>query len=588
MSSHHEQFNTGDEGNGYYNLLQTVSSFQSDQERSGIQITQLTKKNLELNQDRESLRSELVELRLRFDESKQCITQQIESSSRRERELSKVESRWRASVEKERKEISNLYRGLEEKECLLNRKYVEGENSGSIDGNEKETSEDIRMELQIERARYLELRREYELFKVKQDASSSSTSCNVESANKERESLSKALSSYTKTAEEKEALDYREIRSLKLQLKESNALACQGNYALEELRTELEQACKKKTQADVAKFNMASQYEVKMKQMHANISVFEAKRCSLEKDVKRLQNDIKQANKATDKALGRVHDIEKCLSTCKMDSDRKLLKFSQLEEELKREIDSWSNRLGQETTILKEQNSYISSRRISLESDLKRVVEELQKYKKESIITDERKSAEFQSKINEVLLQNARLEKANSSLRNDIAVNHTESISSLKNLERAIEISQHNINLLTDENRIFRIENDTISKLKEELQREQTQAQEDLQKSIDANFQKQRDVEECERDLSDVEGQNTLLISQLNATKQDLEEVTTNYQKEMKVRKELQEQMNQNGKEFKLQIQREQKRSNAYKGKALESHARALQAKHIFISSSKK
>jgi len=304
--------------------------------------------------------------------------------------------------------------------------------------------------------------------------------------------------------------------------------------------------------------------------------------------VKRLQNDIKQANKATDKALGRVHDIEKCLSTCKMDSDRKLLKFSQLEEELKREIDSWSNRLGQETTILKEQNSYISSRRISLESDLKRVVEELQKYKKESIITDERKSAEFQSKINEVLLQNARLEKANSSLRNDIAVNHTESISSLKNLERAIEISQHNINLLTDENRIFRIENDTISKLKEELQREQTQAQEDLQKSIDANFQKQRDVEECERDLSDVEGQNTLLISQLNATKQDLEEVTTNYQKEMKVRKELQEQMNQNGKEFKLQIQREQKRSNAYKGKALESHARALQAKHIFISSSKK
>lgn len=303
--------------------------------------------------------------------------------------------------------------------------------------------------------------------------------------------------------------------------------------------------------------------------------------------MKRLQNDLNQANKAKDDTLSRVHDLEKCLTSCKMDSDRKSLKLSNLEGELKREIDSWSNRLGQETTILKEQNSYITSRRISLESDLNRVSEEFLKYKKESIITDERKSTEFQIKLNEVLLQKAQLEKANSSLRNDIAVKHAESISSIKNLERAIEISQHKISLLTDENRIYRHENDVISKLKEELQQEQVGAQEVLQRSIDANMQKQRDVEQFERDLSAVEDRNMSLISELSATKQNLVEVTANYQKETKVRKKLQDQMNQNGKDFKLQIQREQKRSNAYKDKALESHAKALQAKHLYISSSK-
>ncbi len=115
-------FDTGQQRSyEYASMLDNITSLKSESERNNIYISRLTEEKQQLCRERDSLHHELLELRVRFNESKDCLERQIEATSQREQEMAKMESKWRAFVAREREEIQNGRMELEEERQRLER-----------------------------------------------------------------------------------------------------------------------------------------------------------------------------------------------------------------------------------------------------------------------------------------------------------------------------------------------------------------------------------------------------------------------------------------------------------------------------------
>ncbi len=105
----------------YASTLDNITALKSESERNNMHISRLTEENQQLCRERDSLHREFSDLRVRFNESKECLEGQIETTSRREHEMAKMESKWRAFVAREREEIQNGRIELEEERQNLER-----------------------------------------------------------------------------------------------------------------------------------------------------------------------------------------------------------------------------------------------------------------------------------------------------------------------------------------------------------------------------------------------------------------------------------------------------------------------------------
>jgi len=111
---HIDNFNNAN-SEEYNDLLETVRGLQSNLQTAHIRVSQLGKENQTLRVNKEETQLELTQVRIRFDESKKALAGQVQTTCLRERELGKLESKWRARVEQERNEIQASHKDLVDK-----------------------------------------------------------------------------------------------------------------------------------------------------------------------------------------------------------------------------------------------------------------------------------------------------------------------------------------------------------------------------------------------------------------------------------------------------------------------------------------
>ena len=301
--------------------------------------------------------------------------------------------------------------------------------------------------------------------------------------------------------------------------------------------------------------------------------MMESEAYTLRSEVKQLRNDVDASSLALKQTREKLNKTEQDLKAAQKASDEKESRIVDLREEMNLERERFHVQMKSELSVMKQQNTIVFQQKEQLEVEIEDNDTALQKLRREAIVAEERTKREFQTSLNELVLQNAKLEKATVALKNELTITKAESEGSIMNLKQAIEMRSHEADVMTKERISLNSENELMEEMTKGLKEQLLETQNKLEITVDECNRKQREIEESRNNLKLIAAQNEAVSSQLELQTREL----------MKEKRST-ERAEQETKDTEKRSKKDKKKAEAYKQKALEAHAKTLHAKQLLRS----
>lgn len=199
---------------------------------------------------------------------------------------------------------------------------------------------------------------------------------------------------------------------------------------------------------------------------------------------------------------------------------------------------------------------------------------QLSQIKCDGMSLEEKMKTQYHSELNKLTIENMKLIKVSQQLKNELEATKAEKEYAVGTLKGALEVLQKQLNEVSNENKMLSAKNSSQEEMISEIKNELREVQRGLETMTNDLHVKELDLAESENKNKDLSIQNELLTSRLD---ERTEEVLA----ERRDKEKLDKLYHDSEKKNQALLQKEKMKSNAYKLKALEAHAKTMQAKQL-------
>ena len=171
-------------------------------------------------------------------------------------------------------------------------------------------------------------------------------------------------------------------------------------------------------------------------------------------------------------------------------------------------------------------------------------------------------------------IENMALKKSATSLQSELLFAHVEKDQSMSSLKQSAEVCQHELNIALKDCRVLKGQNTALEDIIQETKQQYLAIQKKLDTTIDEYNEMRSELVEKEDRFNDLSMQTEVLSSQLR-------DQSVALMSERKAKENAVEESKISEKKSKVMVQKEKKKSDAYKQKALEAHAKNLFLKSL-------
>lgn len=602
-SSTNNTINTSEEE--YKLLLETISNLQSELERTKNENKSLTNQNQTLQKEQATLNTNISTVQSRFDETKKSLVKLMENSHssslsnsicKREKEFKLIESKWRNLVDKERKELEE-----QRNEYMNQVKQVESIRIQIRIEMRKECEEYIQLlskEKDEWEEKYHTIKRNHDLMEVQSKVSIDTMAKEIEMVQKARDEevtkLQEALTNHMEgTADSTSQLD-----QLRMDVAESNTSIEKMTLIERELRKSLEIALSERKNEEILKNEAISSYEMELTKIRSNISTNEAQTQALQNEVECLKKTLDTVNASLRQKSNQFTDERVKTSSLTSHLRQKEEELHRMKDDLKDEHQRSSAKLQSELRVLKQHNASLLSQKQRIEGQLLEVRAKLKQVKTESVVKEETMRREMESNALKIVLENSKLHGETSELVSELKQKEIDYKNESEKNILSNEIHKHAINLERRENDAMVKKYEILEVNMDEIKRKYEETQEELNlvyRDMEAQHKK---LDISEEKLSDKETEISVLNAKLDKMSNDQREGETKSLNEMeqiqaemtimkskleKERRETRDLLKEQEKNFKSKINKEKRKAECYKEKAIEAHTKKLQVKHLLL-----
>lgn len=222
-------------------------------------------------------------------------------------------------------------------------------------------------------------------------------------------------------------------------------------------------------------------------------------------------------------------------------------------------------------------DSNIKESKIKFQHDMKEVrdcFEEkeaaLHQHQRDLVSAKEKADRQHQSALHSLEIENISLTKNASSLQNNLSIANVETQESIGSLKQSVALCQHELNKVLKDCRVLAGQNTALENTMKETTQQYLAMQTNLDSTTDeCNKMRSELVEKGDR-FNDLSMQNEVLSSQLRAQS-----------KELLSERNAKENSLEESRISKVMVEKEKKKCNAYKQKALEAHAKNILLKSM-------
>ena len=226
---------------------------------------------------------------------------------------------------------------------------------------------------------------------------------------------------------------------------------------------------------------------------------------------------------------------------------------------------------------IKSLTSNIKESKIKFDADMELYRDELEekraainRFQCEAISTKERTNREYQHSLHTLDIENASLKKSALMLENGLSISNAEKELSSRNLNQAAELCQHELNIALKKTIVLTEQNATLEDLTKDSKQQYLALQTKLDKTTDEFNAIRSELLAAENRAGDLSMQNDVISSSLRDQTEEL-------LRERQAKESALKKSNHSDKIF----QKEKRKSDAYKQKALEARANNLLLKSM-------
>ena len=307
---------------------------------------------------------------------------------------------------------------------------------------------------------------------------------------------------------------------------------------------------------------------------------------------KTLDNTNVQLNTKTDDLAEEHAKVSSLLSQLQAKNDM----MHQLREDLKREHQQCNSDIHGRLNIIKQENETLKRKERLIEGQLSDARSSLNRLKTESVEREEDLKRQMESKLNQTTIENCALQRKVSELEALLKNQEVELKDTTRNLTHAVEVSNHNAEIIKKENeslvKQYRMSENSNSELKQEYQ----EVSEKMEKSCCDLLGLQRQLDSCNDKLLDAENAKLVCkgkLDKMTLEYESLQNATSNEKEQLRfeanelssklatLQKQMEDTMQEREIKFESELRKERKKAACYKEKAMDAYTKSLYAKQL-------
>jgi chromosome segregation ATPase len=291
-------------------------------------------------------------------------------------------------------------------------------------------------------------------------------------------------------------------------------------------------------------------------------------------EVKSLHDTVEHQKVVMKETSDELRKVKESLTRYRKEADEKQVRVESLKEEFAQEKDRFEKRLELAQKTMKHEMKLLSDEKDELLVRLDEKESQLSQIKCDGMSLEEKLKSQYHSELNKLTIENKKLIKVSQQLQNELETTKAEKEYAGSTLRGAIEVLQKQLNEVSNENKMLSTKNLSQEEVITELKSELRDVQRGLETVTNDLHVKEMDLVESENKNKDLGIQNELLTSRFD-------ERTDELLAERREKERLDKLYQDSEKKNQALLQKEKMKSNAYKMKALEAHAKTLQAKQL-------
>jgi chromosome segregation ATPase len=291
-------------------------------------------------------------------------------------------------------------------------------------------------------------------------------------------------------------------------------------------------------------------------------------------EVKSLHDTVEHQKVVMKETSDELRKVKESLTRYRKEADEKQVRVESLKEEFAQEKDRFEKRLELSQKTMKHEMKLLSDEKDELLVRLDEKESQLSQIKCDGMSLEEKLKSQYHSELNKLTIENKKLIKVSQQLQNELETTKAEKEYAGSTLRGAIEVLQKQLNEVSNENKMLSTKNLSQEEVITELKSELRDVQRGLETVTNDLHVKEMDLVESENKNKDLGIQNELLTSRFD-------ERTDELLAERREKERLDKLYQDSEKKNQALLQKEKMKSNAYKMKALEAHAKTMQAKQL-------
>lgn len=304
------------------------------------------------------------------------------------------------------------------------------------------------------------------------------------------------------------------------------------------------------------------------------LAVKDAKLHRANTEMKSLRENMENQKVVIKETNDEQRKVKELLIRYKKEADEKQASIDLLKDELVQEKDRSEKRLELVQKTMKHDMKILSDKNDELLVRLDEKETQLSQIKCDGMSLEEKMKTQYHSELNKLTIENMKLIKVSQQLKNELEATKAEKEYAVGTLKGALEVLQKQLNEVSNENKMLSAKNSSQEEMISEIKNELREVQRGLETMTNDLHVKELDLAESENKNKDLSIQNELLTSRLD---ERTEEVLA----ERRDKEKLDKLYHDSEKKNQALLQKEKMKSNAYKLKALEAHAKTMQAKQL-------
>ncbi len=564
--------------NEYQDMLKTITSLQTELQKSLFVANGLEEENKRLREQYEDTKSILDRTRTRYQESRKSLLQQFELTSKREKKLADAEKNWKKQIEEQNKIFEDKEDKIRRDELKANINKTK-EDLGKY--NVKKITE-LKTELELWRKKYYEAKRDLEISSAKCEVIQKSVADDIESAHQARNEevmiLKERLQKYAVLDCDKVTIstssqhDDSESKSLRLKIERMKLTEDKLKQEIREIR--------------VAHDSHENRYNEEKLNNQKELVDIQTQKASLETEIKVMKRELSYLKSENNRMIDQKHQIDEELSDLKAENQHQKNTISELDASLlssttKYDVDSskWLETKTKKESMLQETISRLTAQINESEERFSELKLEYMENSKGHMITSETEVRNLRESLSEKMTENNILKCHLSTMEQEQQRLLRKNDFMIQKLIHDCDCTRNELNLATKEKEAIGKSLMSTQTVIQDLKNSLEKSKKQLESTVKEKKQLENNVEHYRQTHRDLESSNKMLVTKLQRLAKDYSLERKEFNSNIK---SINSSRQKEASDLKQLFLKERRRSEAYKQKALDSQRKAIEMKEIY------